>query len=225
MLSNKDKNYIIKYQGSQTQDFHNYLTSPEIRDNILSPILMEISDLLNLDNLNKFRLAAFDDQVLHFLLKDLNEQKELPNKINHIIYYCLAKSKELILDVNYLFFEALVSMYPLSKSKFYPQPNEPVLSWVNKKFESLVKHSTPQKSQAFYDAYLLAGVTMSDNTATQIKKLKAAILDGEDCLKQVEENRLKSTNSHMSFIFDHAKKNIDYNISYWQNIMIKISFV
>ena len=86
MLSNKDKNYIIKYQGSQTQDFHNYLTSPEIRDNILSPILMEISDLLNLDNLNKFRLAAFDDQVLHFLLKDLNEQKELPNKINHIIY-------------------------------------------------------------------------------------------------------------------------------------------
>lgn len=90
---------------------------------------------------------------------------------------------------------------------------------------SLDRHSNPQKSQEFYDAYLLAGVTMSDNTATQIKKLKAAILDGEDCLKQVEENRLKSTNSHMSFIFDHAKKNIDYNISYWQNIMIKISFV
>lgn len=90
---------------------------------------------------------------------------------------------------------------------------------------SLDRHSNPEKSQAFYDAYLLAGVTMSDNTATQIKKLKAAILDGEDCLKQVEENRLKSTNPHMSFIFDHAKKNIDYNISYWQNIMIKISFV
>lgn len=88
---------------------------------------------------------------------------------------------------------------------------------------SLDRHSNPEKSQAFYDAYLLAGVTMSDNTATQIKKLKAAILDGEDCLKQVEENRLKSTNPHMSFIFDHAKKNIDYNISYWQNIMIKIS--
>ena len=90
---------------------------------------------------------------------------------------------------------------------------------------SLDRHSNPEKSQEFYDAYLLAGVTMSDNTATQIKKLEAAILDGEECLKQVEENRLKSTNPHMSFIFDHAKKNIDYNISYWQNIMIKISSV
>jgi len=90
---------------------------------------------------------------------------------------------------------------------------------------SLDRHSNPEKSQAFYDAYLLAGVTMSDNTATQIKKLEAAILDGEECLKQVEENRLKSTNPHMSFIFDHAKKNIDYNISYWQNIIIKISSV
>ena len=90
---------------------------------------------------------------------------------------------------------------------------------------SLDRHSNPEKSQAFYDAYLLAGVTMSDNTATQIKKLEIAILDGQECLRQVEENRLKSTNPHMSFIFDHAKKNIDYNISYWQDIMIKISSV
>ena len=90
---------------------------------------------------------------------------------------------------------------------------------------SLDRHSNPEKSQAFYDAYLLAGVTMSDNTATQIKKLEAAILDGEECLKQVEENRLRNTNPHISFIFDHAKEKIDYNISCWQNIMIKISSV
>lgn len=90
---------------------------------------------------------------------------------------------------------------------------------------SLDRHSNPEKSQAFYDAYLLAGVTMSDNTATQIKKLEIAILDGQECLRQVEENRLRNTNPHMSFIFDHAKKNIDYNISYWQDIMIRISSV
>ena len=90
---------------------------------------------------------------------------------------------------------------------------------------SLDRHSNPEKSQAFYDAYLLARVTMSDNTATQIKKLEAAILDGEECLKQVEENRLRNTNPHISFIFDHAKEKIDYNISCWQNIMIKISSV
>ena len=98
-------------------------------------------------------------------------------------------------------------------------------AYVMPTLSSLDRHSNPEKSQAFYDAYLLAGVTMSDNTATQIKKLEIAILDGEECLKQVEENRLKNTNPHISFIFDHAKKNIDYNISYWQDIMIKISSV
>lgn len=98
-------------------------------------------------------------------------------------------------------------------------------AYVMPTLSSLDRHSNPEKSQAFYDAYLLAGVTMSDNTATQIKKLEAAILDGEECLKQVEENRLKSTNPHMSFIFDHAKEKIDYNISCWQNIMIRISSV
>ena len=110
-------------------------------------------------------------------------------------------------------------MYPLSKSKFYPQPNEPVLSWVNKKFESLVKHSTPQKSQAFYDAYLLAGVTMSDNTATQIKKLEAAILDGEECLRQVEEDKLNNKNPHMAFIFDHGISSIQNNINHWRKLL------
>ena len=90
---------------------------------------------------------------------------------------------------------------------------------------SLDRHSNPEKSQAFYDTYLLAGVTMSDNTATQIKKLEIAILDGQECLRQVEENRLRNTNPHISFIFDHAKEKIDYNISCWQNIMIKISSV
>jgi hypothetical protein len=54
MLSNLDKNYIIKHQGSQTQDFYNYLVSPKIKDNLLSPVLMEISDLLDLFTLDKF---------------------------------------------------------------------------------------------------------------------------------------------------------------------------
>lgn len=98
-------------------------------------------------------------------------------------------------------------------------------AYVMPTLSSLDRHSNPEKSQAFYDAYLLAGVTMSDNTATQIKKLEIAILDGQECLRQVEENRLRNTNPHMSFIFDHAKKNIDYNISYWQDIMIRISSV
>jgi hypothetical protein len=98
-------------------------------------------------------------------------------------------------------------------------------AYVMPTLSSLDRHSNPEKSQAFYDAYLLAGVTMSDNTATQIKKLEIAILDGQECLRQVEENRLKNTNPHISFIFDHAKKNIDYNISYWQDIMIRISSV
>lgn len=88
---------------------------------------------------------------------------------------------------------------------------------------SLDRHSNPEKSQAFYNAYLLAGVIMSDNTVTQIKKLEAAILDGENHLKQIEKNKLNNTNPRMILMFEHAKKNIDYNISCWQNIMIKIS--
>lgn len=232
MLSNLDKNYIIKHQGSQTQDFYNYLTSPEIRDNLLSPILMEISNLLDLDTLDKFRLAAFDDLVLNCLLIELNDKKELPNKVNFIVYYCLEKSKELLTSVNYLFFEALVSMYEL-KAKFYPQPNERVVPWVNSRFESLVRHANPEKSNKFYSSYLLAGVTMSDNSATQIKKLNIEeskttlndhITDGEACLKQVEVNRLNNKNPNMNFIFDHAKEKIDYNISCWQNILIRISY-
>jgi uncharacterized protein YaaN involved in tellurite resistance len=84
---------------------------------------------------------------------------------------------------------------------------------------SLDRHATPEKSQEFYDAYLLAGVTMSDNTATQIKKLKAAILDGEDCLKQVEKNKLNNKNPHMAFIFDHGISSIENNINHWQKIL------
>ena len=75
MLSNLDKNYIIKHQGSQTQDFYNYLVSPKIKDNLLSPVLMEISDLLDLFTLDKFRLAAFDDLILDYLLVELNNKK------------------------------------------------------------------------------------------------------------------------------------------------------
>lgn len=222
MLSNLDKNYIIKHQSSQTQDFYNYLTSPKIKNNILSPVLMEISDKLDLDTLDKFRLAAFDDLILNCLLIELNDKKELANKVNFIVYYCLEKSKEFILPVNYLFFEALISMYEL-KAKFYPQPNERVVPWVNSRFDSLVRHANPEKSNKFYSSYLLAGVLTSDNTATQIKKLNYHITDGEACLKQVEANRLNNKNPNMNFIFDHAKEKIDYNISCWQNILIKIS--
>lgn len=218
MLSNLDKNYIIKHQGSQTQDFYNYLTSPKIKDNILSPVLMEISDKLDLDTLDKFRLAAFDDLILNCLLIELNDKKELPNKVNFIVYYCLEKSKELLLPVNYLFFEALISMYEL-KAKFYPQPNERIVPWVNSRFESLVRHANPEKSNKFYNSYLLAGVLMSDNTVTQIKKLEAAILDGEECLRQVEEDKLNNKNPHMTFIFDHGISSIQNNINHWQKLL------
>ena len=222
MLSNLDKNYIIKHQGSQTQDFYNYLVSPKIKDNLLSPVLMEISDLLDLFTLDKFRLAAFDDLILDYLLVELNNKKELPNKSNFIVFYCLDKSKELLSPVNYLFFEALISMYEI-KAKFHPQSNEQVVSWVNKKFDSLVRHANPEKSNKFYNFYLLAEVFTSDNTVTQVKKLNDHITQGEICLKQVEKNKLNNRNSNIGFIFDQAKKAIENNINHWQEILVRMT--
>ena len=92
-------------------------------------------------------------------------------------------------------------------------------AYVMPTLSSLDRHSNPEKSQAFYDAYLLAGVTMSDNTATQIKKLEAAIIDGEECLRQVEEDKLNNKNPHMAFIFDHGISSIQNNINHWRKLL------
>ena len=57
----------------------------------------------------------------------------------------------------------------------------------------------------------------------QVKKLNDYITQGEICLKQVEKNKLNNRNSNMGFIFDQAKKAIENNINYWQEILVRVS--